>query len=56
LGRLAWLEKNHALVLGGDGIPERRIPPTTWAFVLEPSGEKTRFFGALAFPDAPHVV
>lgn len=35
-------EKNHALVLGGEGIPERHIPPTTWAFVVEPAGERTR--------------
>ncbi len=30
-------EKNRALVLGGGAIPEHRIPPVSWAFVLEPA-------------------
>ena len=37
------VEKDRALVLGGNAIPERRIPATTWAFVLEPAdGNRTR--------------
>ena len=37
------VEKNRALVLGGNAIPEHRIPATTWAFVLEPAdGNRTR--------------
>jgi hypothetical protein len=32
---VAVLEVNRALVLGGPGIPAQRIPPTSWAFVLE---------------------
>ena len=37
------VEKNHALVLGGNGIPEQHIPAMSWAFVLEPvSGNATR--------------
>jgi hypothetical protein len=31
------IEKNQALVLGGDGIPQQRIPPVSWAFVLHPA-------------------
>lgn len=37
------VEKDRALVLGGNTIPEHRIPATTWAFVLEPAdGNRTR--------------
>lgn len=32
---VATVEKGRLLVLGGSGIPERHIPPTTWAFVLK---------------------
>jgi len=38
------VDQNHALVLGANGIPEQHIPPTTWAFILEPAiGHGTRF-------------
>lgn len=37
------VEKNHALVLGGTGVPEQHIPVVSWAFILEPaSGNSTR--------------
>jgi hypothetical protein len=37
------VEKDRALVLGGNAIPEQHIPATTWAFVLEPAdGNRTR--------------
>jgi len=37
------VERDRALVLGGDGIPEQHIPPTTWTFVLERAdGNRTR--------------
>jgi len=37
------MEKDRALVLGGNGIPEYRLPATTWAFVLKPAdGNCTR--------------
>jgi hypothetical protein len=40
---VAIVEKNRALVLGGHGIPERHIPPVSWAFVLDPlSANATR--------------
>ena len=40
---MAIVERNHALVLGGIGIPENHIPPVSWAFVLEAvSGNATR--------------
>jgi hypothetical protein len=40
---VAIVEANHALVLGGRGIPENHIPPVSWAFVLEPlAGNATR--------------
>jgi len=40
---VAIVEKNRALVLGGTGLPERHIPPVTWAFILEPApGNGTR--------------
>lgn len=40
---VAIVEQNHALVLGGKGDPGYRIPPVSWAFVLEPvSGNATR--------------
>jgi len=36
---VAIVEKNHALVLGGRGIPERRIPTVSWAFIVEPAAK-----------------
>ena len=40
---VAIVETNRALVLGGAAIPERHIPPVTWAFLLEPAaGTATR--------------
>jgi len=35
------VEQNRALVLGGDGIAERHIPPVTWAFVVEPAAHNS---------------
>jgi len=32
---VALVDPNHALVLGGKGIPEKGIPPVTWSFVIE---------------------
>jgi len=34
-------EADRALVLGWDGVPERRIAPASWAFVLEPAARNT---------------
>jgi hypothetical protein len=40
---VAIVERNRALVLGGEGIPEYRIPPASWGFILEPvPGNNTR--------------
>jgi hypothetical protein len=34
---VALVERQHALVLGGPTSPDPRIPPVTWAFILEPA-------------------
>jgi hypothetical protein len=40
---VAVVEKQRALVLGGAAMPDPRIPPVTWAFILEPApGNATR--------------
>jgi hypothetical protein len=40
---VAAVEKQRALILGGPNSPDPRIPPVTWAFVLEPApGNTTR--------------
>jgi hypothetical protein len=40
---VAVVEKQRALILGGATSPDPRIPPVTWAFILEPApGNATR--------------
>jgi hypothetical protein len=40
---VAAVENERALVLGGPHSPDPRIPPVTWAFILEPApGNATR--------------
>ena len=40
---VAAVEKQRALILGGATSPDPRIPPVTWAFILEPApGNATR--------------
>jgi hypothetical protein len=34
----AIVEINHALVLGGRGMPQHHIPTVSWAFIVEPAG------------------
>ena len=37
------VDKSHALVLGGESVPEQHLPSVSWAFVLEPMpGNATR--------------